>query len=45
MSSTTPDTCKHSVSIIAFSAKALPVSRWHHVQWQQWVKRGRWVSL
>jgi len=32
-----------SASIIAFNAKDDPVSRWHHVQWQQWTKSGRVV--
>jgi hypothetical protein len=30
---------KFEVSIIEFNTKALPVSRWHHVQWQQCVQR------
>ena len=30
--STAPSTVNRSVSIIALSAKADPVSRWHHVQ-------------
>lgn len=30
---------KFEVSIMAFRTKAVPVSRWHHVQWQQFVQR------
>lgn len=30
---------KFDVSIMEFSANALPLSRWHHVQWQQFVQR------
>jgi hypothetical protein len=32
-----------SDSIIALSANEAPLSRWHHVQWQQWTKSGRLV--
>lgn len=27
-------------STMALRMKAVPVSRWHHVQWQQWTMRG-----
>ena len=30
---------KFVVSTMAFRAKAAPVSRWHHVQWQQFIQR------
>lgn len=30
---------KFEVSTIQFRAKAAPVSRWHHVQWQQFTHR------
>ena len=30
---------KYDVSIMAFRTKAVPVSRWHQVQWQQFVQR------
>jgi hypothetical protein len=36
--------CTRSASIIALSAKAVPVSRWHQRQWQQCTKSGR-VSM
>jgi hypothetical protein len=29
---------KCEVSIMVFRTKAVPVSRWHHVQWQQFVQ-------
>jgi hypothetical protein len=32
-----------SASIIAFNANAVPVSRWHHRQWQQCTKSGALV--
>jgi hypothetical protein len=32
-----------SASIIALRAKDAPVSRWHHVQWQQCTNSGRLV--
>jgi len=44
--STSPaNTPTRSASINAFSANAEPVSRWHHVQWQQWTYKGREVIL
>jgi len=33
--------CTRSASIIALIANAEPVSRWHHVQWQQFTNSGR----
>jgi hypothetical protein len=40
--STSPSvTSTRSDSIMALSAKEAPVSRWHHVQWQQCTKSGR----
>ena len=42
-SSTSPCTSTRSASIIALIANADPVSRWHHVQWQQLTKSGRLV--
>jgi hypothetical protein len=37
-------TTTRSDSIIAFKANDAPVSRWHHVQWQQCTKSG-FVSI
>ena len=40
-SSGSPDVSStRSASIIALSAKAEPVSRWHHEQWQAWTNKG-----
>jgi hypothetical protein len=40
-SSTSPSVTRtRSASIIALIANAEPVSRWHHVQWQQFTKSG-----
>jgi len=40
-SGASPSTVTRSASIIALSAKAEPVSRWHQRQWQQCTNSGR----
>jgi hypothetical protein len=39
-----PATSMRSVSIKAFSTKALPVCRWQSRQWQQWTNIGGVIS-
>jgi hypothetical protein len=39
-----PRSVTRSDSIIALSANAVPLSRWHQRQWQQWTNSGR-VSM